>query len=338
MRKSAYIASIIISTTLGAGFISGKEIFVFFGFYNNYLYALIGFLFFALFFSIFIYKLLSIIYTYKICSYSHFNEVVMDNLSKISQIISIIFMFVIFSTMLSAGIKSIETVAHIRLLSMMCFVIPIFMIFLLESEGILSLSAVLTPIMIVGIIFLGIYTFVFQTVETANILNKTIRLPFLIILNSLVYVSYNSITLIGLMANLGEYLETKKVCLYSSILSSAILMFLGIIICMPLIKNYEAIVNVELPFLEVLKDTVFLRYIYTFVLLMAIFTTAISSGFSLIKFIENKYKINGIILKLILIGFGLIFSKIGFSNMVSLVYPFFGFLGFIQIYKILVFK
>lgn len=338
MRKSLYIGSLIISTTLGAGFISGKEIFVFFGIHNNYAYALMGFMLFSLFFYLFIKKLLITIHNERIENYNVFNKIIMGKFSFVSELISIIFIFIIFSTMISAGGKSIGTIISNSFLSQIIFIIPILIVFILEGESIVKLSVVLTPIMILGIILLGFYTFLFSTISVSSIGGENFITPFFIISNSLIYVSYNSITLISLMCNLSKYLENKKVCTYSSLISSGTLTLLGVFICLPLIKNYNLIFNVDFPFFYILKDDAILKNIYFLILLLAIFTTAISSGFSLIKTLEEKCRFNKFILKLVLITFGVVFSKVGFSYFVSFVYPIFGVLGFLQIYRVLRFR
>lgn len=338
MRKSFFLASVIISTTLGAGFISGKEIFVFFGKSNNYFHALIGFIIFAIIFYLFINKLLLIVHNEKINGYHEFNIRVMDRLAFFSQVLSVVFLFVIFSTMIAAGGKAVETFIDSEFLALLFFIMPVFIVLILEGEAIVSMATVLTPIMIGGIIFLGLYTFLFQTVETTTISQKVVSISILTFINPLIYVSYNSITLVSLMCNLREYIENKKICKWSSLISSIVLTLLGILICMPLIKNHDLILNRDLPFFYILKDEFLFRHVYIFVLLLAIFTTAISSGFSLIKSLVVRYRINKQILKALLIIFGVAFSKIGFSSLVSFVYPFFGLLGFIQIYKIFSYK
>lgn len=76
------------------------------------------------------------------------------------------------------------------------------------------------------------------------------------------------------------------------------------------------------------------RYLYGIIILGAIITTGVSSGYGFLNNVcktQSKYrKIN------LLICFGAIFvSLFGFSNLVNSLYPVFGILGLIQLLIIL---
>lgn len=79
------------------------------------------------------------------------------------------------------------------------------------------------------------------------------------------------------------------------------------------------------------------KYIYGIVILFAIFTSVISSGYA---FLENttktkrQYKIVCLFICLIPI----VISKIGFSSLINILYPVFGYLGLIQILYLLMKK
>ena len=77
-----------------------------------------------------------------------------------------------------------------------------------------------------------------------------------------------------------------------------------------------------------------IKNIYGIIILISIFTTAISLG---ISFLNNTYKNKKSynIIALIICLTSIMFSGIGFSNLVNLLYPILGFLGIIQIVQIL---
>ena len=80
-----------------------------------------------------------------------------------------------------------------------------------------------------------------------------------------------------------------------------------------------------------------LEYIYGIVILGSIFTTAISLGISFLQnTVKNKKSYTQI--ALIMCITSVIISKIGFSNLVNILYPIFGYLGILQIYKIVIKK
>lgn len=76
------------------------------------------------------------------------------------------------------------------------------------------------------------------------------------------------------------------------------------------------------------------KYLYGIIILGAIITTAISSGFGFLNNIsktEREYSRNN---KLICIG-SILISFLGFSTLVNNLYPIFGILGLIQLVLIL---
>lgn len=76
------------------------------------------------------------------------------------------------------------------------------------------------------------------------------------------------------------------------------------------------------------------KYFYGLIILGAIITTEISSGYGFLNNIsksKNKYKLYN----KIICAFSIPISLIGFSNLVNNLYPIFGILGLVQIFLIL---
>lgn len=76
-----------------------------------------------------------------------------------------------------------------------------------------------------------------------------------------------------------------------------------------------------------------IKNIYGIIILISIFTTAISLGISFLKNVPKSKKSYNIIAIAICLS-SIIFSKIGFSNLVNSFYPILGVLGAIQIIQI----
>ncbi|MCI8640412.1 MAG: hypothetical protein HFJ59_00830 [Clostridia bacterium] len=113
-----------------------------------------------------------------------------------------------------------------------------------------------------------------------------------------------------------------------------------IIISILLITIYLLLINIDISNLEmpavyaINKICPYLKNIYGITILIAIFTTAISVG---ISFLQNTCKTQkDFNIKCILICItAVLFSQIGFSNLVNILYPVLGGLGLIQIIQIL---
>ena len=102
-----------------------------------------------------------------------------------------------------------------------------------------------------------------------------------------------------------------------------------------IITANSQIQNSEILLVEITKKWgVALNMAYVFVILSAIYTSAICSGYGFAKNIsknEKTYKICTFIICILTI----ITSSWSFSNSIQIVYPLFGMLGFIQLYKLI---
>ena len=114
------------------------------------------------------------------------------------------------------------------------------------------------------------------------------------------------------------------------------------IIAILLITIYLLLINIDVNIKELEMPAVYainkikpeIKNIYGIIILVSIFTTAISLGISFLKNVtKNSKSYNNIAILICLTS--IIFSKIGFSNLVSFLYPILGFLGIVQIIQIM---
>ena len=105
-----------------------------------------------------------------------------------------------------------------------------------------------------------------------------------------------------------------------------------------LIKKDVNIENLEMPAVYIAsKISEIWKYIYGFIILSAILTTSVSLGTSFLENVGKTKKYYKQYAIFICIS-AVIISKIGFSNLVNLLYPIFGYIGLIQIIKIVTIK
>ena len=93
--------------------------------------------------------------------------------------------------------------------------------------------------------------------------------------------------------------------------------------------------EIELPILFIAKkNSIFFTITYGLSIILAMLTSAVSAGFGFIENISGSKKTQ----KFILIGLcviSVLASNMGFSNLLRTLYPFFGFLGIVQMFFIL---
>ena len=171
-----------------------------------------------------------------------------------------------------------------------------------------------------------------KSIDLFNIQNYVIRTnESNSILSGILYASYNSILLIPVLITLKDYLKDKKQIKIISILTTFIILLLAIILFLLLIKVDVDITKLEMPIVYVVSNMFRgLKTVYGFIILGSILTTSISLGTS---FLQNtsKNKKSYTQIAIIMCITSVLVSQIGFSNLINLLYPIFGYLGLIQI-------
>ena len=203
--------------------------------------------------------------------------------------------------------------------------------FINDTKGIVYINTILIPLLCAFIFYLGIKNLGFTNTYFEN--NIIVNYQWGWLFSSILYASYNSILLIPILIELGNYMNTKDKIKKASIWCAIILSVLGLILFFLLLKGINYAQDLELPMIQITKYFGNIHsIIYGIVILIAIFTTAISSGYGFLKSLPNKrYKAGTIIICLT----SILVVPIGFSNLVNLLYPIFGVLGLVQIFKIL---
>ena len=187
--------------------------------------------------------------------------------------------------------------------------------------------------LILLIIYLGIKNFPYMLSKNSDILIEVSNRGWLF--NSILYASYNSILLIPVLTSLRNYIDSKKGIIKIAIISSIIVIVLAFLIYGLLLRGQFFIQELEMPLIEItMQFGRIFKYIYGFVIIASIFTSAISTGYSFLENVSNNKKIYNIILLSMCVT-GILVSNIGFSKLVELLYPLFGILGLIQIYMLL---
>lgn len=337
MKNILKVVFVIIGTLIGAGFASGQEIYTFFFSYG--VEGLIGILISSLILGLVIYKTLQIVQKYKIKTYKEFLEVFIKpknngnffNLKNIINIIINIFILITFFIMIAGFGAYFEQELEInKLIGSAILAILSYIIFTTSVKGVVKVNEILVPILIVFITIIGLINL--KSIDLFNIQNYVIRTnESNSILSGILYASYNSILLIPVLITLKDYLKDKKQIKIISILTTFIILLLAIILFLLLIKVDVDITKLEMPIVYVVSNMFRgLKIVYGFIILGSILTTSISLGTS---FLQNtsKNKKSYTQIAIIMCITSVLVSQIGFSNLINLLYPIFGYLGLIQI-------
>lgn len=334
MSNILKVVSVIIGSLIGAGFASGQEMYLFFFSYGKE--GLIGIVISCIIMGLVIYKTLKIVNTYDIHTYKDFLDFAIKKNKKIKEIINNIvniFLLVSFFIMVSGfGAYFSQELRINSLVGSGLLAIVAYLTLRKSIEGTVKANEILVPVIIVTILFIGIVMLdgsnLWQTMDNiVKMNNKNF------ILSSILYSSYNSILLVPVIIALKQYLKDKKQILKITVISVFIIGLLGGIIYFLLTKTNVDIRTLEMPAVYIIsRKAKFLKYIYGAVILGSIYTTVVSLGTS---YLQNRFtgKQNKRYTQIagIMCITSVLISKIGFSNLVGILFPVFGYLGLLQI-------
>ena len=346
MKDIIKVVFVIIGTFIGAGFASGQEIYLFFFSYG--INGLIGILISSILMGYVIYKTLKIIKQYNLQNYKEFLDRIIykkttkyNKNSSIAKVINLVvntFTLVTFFIMIAGfGTYFAQEFGINQIVGSLVLATITYIILKTNVRGVVKANGIIVPILIilVGIIgILNIKNLPLLQIKNYMISNNNIEF----ILQAILYASYNSILLIPVLITLNKYIKNKKQINKISILSNGIIAIMSTLIFLLLTKVDVDIEKLEMPAVYVVSNMFYiLKYLYGFVILGSIFTTTISLGMS---FLQNTAKNEKSYSQIVLIMCitSVIISKVGFSNLVNMLYPIFGYLGILQIYKIVIRK
>ncbi len=339
MRNILKVVFVIIGTMIGAGFASGQEVYLFFFSYG--IEGIIGLIVSGFIIGFVIYKTFQILDKYGTGTYKEFLDILIQKDGKIKPIINNIinvFILITFFIMIAGFGAYFEQELGINsLIGSSILAVITFIIFMTSVKGVVKANELLVPILIGFLVVIGVINLKdLHLLELGDYVIKTNESSFL--LSAVLYSSYNSILLIPVLLTLKNYIRDKKQILKIAMISTIIIILLSIVVFLLLVRVDVEISRLEMPAVYVVTNMFsVLKYIYGFIILGSIFTTAISLGTSFLQnTIKSKksYKQIGAIMCIT----SVLVSKIGFSNLVSLLYPIFGYLGLLQILKLSITK
>ncbi len=322
---------------LGAGFVSGQELWQFFGSFGKLGTA-------GLILSMIILMMLGfiILRIAKLLDTAETDMIIGGDLSvkypilgKIIGGFQIIFLIGIITVMIAGTGALVKQLLGIsEFYGSLFMTVLIVLIAITGIDGVVSVFSVSVPIIAVStLIFALLSIFIFDKSDINYSGDNAVLLP-----NwwaaAITYAAYNISTSFGILSPLGKFIESKKYAL-KGVLWGMILLILisgSILIC---IARCPDIVSKGLPMLEFAsKISPVLGYIYGLLLLCGLLGTSVSSIVAISTYLSTKYEFirKKRKISVTVIGaaaFGL--SLAGFSDLVGTVYPVFGYISIVFI-------
>ena len=337
---SLKVSFVIIGTIIGAGFASGQEIYTFFNIYG--LKGLLGIFISCLIIGIVIYKTLKISMQSKEEEYEFFlrsiipekwrnNKILIFTINNIINIFLVISFFIMVSGFASYFFQEFQAY---KIYGGIIIAVLSLITFFKDINGIVKINTYLIPILILLVILLGAKQINCGKLCFNNIQYENAKW----ILSSILYASYNSITLIPILVSMKKMIKNKKQIKQIFAIVTVVMIVLSAIIYLLIQVFINDLKGIEIPIVYIagLLGNVY-KYLYGFVILVAIFTSAISAGYSfLVNCTKSKKQYTYYAITICLAS--ILVSNLSFSGLINLLYPIFGYLGIIQIIFILTLK
>ena len=327
--------STIIGTFIGAGFASGKEIYLFF--YRYGIWGIIGIIISSISVGYIIYKVIYISKNNHIDNYNDFiNYIIKSKIIKIilNNIIEL-FLIISFCVMISGFCAFLNQEFNIRIIISYIFILILCCIILRKNiNGIAKINNIVIPIIIFAIIYIAVK----KTSNSYAILLKSInnnQFSIRFIIDSILYANYNLLTIVPILITIKRFVNKRRATKYVGVICGLIIFVLSVSIFALLSQGNANVKNIEMPIVFIVGQYgLIYKYIYCLIIGIAIFTTAISAGYGYLqKYEKNKVMYNkGIVFLMIST---IISIPIGFSKLIAILYPLFGIIGVIQSYYII---
>ncbi|ASK61778.1 hypothetical protein CFK37_06215 [Virgibacillus phasianinus] len=320
---------LIIGTTIGAGYASGRELWQFFGHESGLAIALFAFLF-----SLSCTVVMNVSYKKQSKDYLPVLQVIVGKrLTKIYDVMIFLYLFTTTVVMLAGSGATGQAFYFSYWWGVGFIAVILVLLFMKGINGLLTINQFILPILLLGLLsILLLFTFdqklaLFSHWHEQR--NWTAAFPF---------TALNILPLIAVLGAIGNKIRSRKEVLIAGIGSGVILGVISYIYNNSLIQIAEEILVYEIPLFAILKHYSFGILVFMSVLLwFAIFTTAASGILGIITRIQSRFHAPLWVIALISIIIMLPFTTFGFSTLINYIYPVYGVLNLYVLMRLMLY-
>jgi uncharacterized membrane protein YkvI len=336
-KNALKIASIYAGTIIGAGFASGQEIMQFFSAYRTG--GFFGVLLAGALFSVVGCIVLEKVYSQRIRNYEEFIFPMFGwKLGWIVKTAVTLFVFCMFCIMTAgAGNVISENFGLPIKYSVLVMAFISMLLTMTNIKGIVLLNSIITPVMVIGIILSGLCMIIFKESPASGLFGIISKVTNNWFASSLLYVSYNSILGIVMLCGMLPYIKSRRTAIAGGILGGVSLTAAAIVINAVITLFYPSAMQKELPVMEIIKSfSSSAGGFYSILLWFAMLTSGVASGYSFSERVGSALRVDKRIVAVLLSCAAVPLSALGFSRLIALIYPAFGYLGLFMIIVILI--
>ena len=337
--KSSKLAFTYAGCFIGAGFLSGNELWQFFGSFGK-----LGAV--ALVLAI----VLQGVFGFFAIRYaganniSRFDVLIVKNNNKFLRgffvITEIVFIFFVVSVMLAGAGSLFKTVFNVNeWWTSLIFTVIVMSVAYFGLNGVISIFSSTIPILTVATIIISVMALVnfgMPNLSNAPVTGKTFILPNFIV-SAILFAVHNLYCTLGVIAPLGARVKDRNTAIQGMTYASIVLLLISVAVLCPLYANLNYATK-ALPMLElakVLSGPLF--YAYALLMLMGMFGTAVSHTVAVTDFCEQRFEKIKKHKFLLIVPLGIlayVVSLLGFNDLIAIMYPLSGYVGIIAIIMI----
>lgn len=310
---------LILGTTIGAGYASGRELWQFFGHESVLAIGI-----FVILFMLCCHVILRVSYE---SQSNHYLPVLTTLLGKrmavLYDFMIMMYLFTTTAVMYAGSGAALEAfnVPYFVGIMISCFLVVI--LFFWNTEGVVAMNALLIPGLVI-LLFVTIFLFLVMKNASFSInLYEQSNWP-----AGFTFTSLNILPLVAVLAAIGSKVKHPGEIWIASVGSAIVLGGLSFLYNQALIQVADELLFFEIPLFAILKHyPSFMAIIMTILLWFAIYTTAVSGLLGLTSRLNNTLNLPWWLFSFILTMLMLPLTFFGFSNLVAFLYPLYGILN-----------
>lgn len=332
------VAAAFIGTIVGAGFATGQEVLLFFTFFGRNSFLGIGLA--TILFCYFGYIIMKISRELKADSHLEFvHSIGGPRLGTFMDwFITLSFLGVLVVMAAGAGAVAEEQLSLPPLYGSLAVIILSFVTVISGIEHVIRAICFVVPFLLLSVFGVAIFSIFHDPITLQKILvleSLDSGVSSSWSFSSLLYVSYNILLAVAILAPLGVEARHKKTLLYGGILGGLGL-GLGILaINLGIMSGVPQVLAFQVPMVFLASQfNPFLAYLYGFILLLEIYTTAVSILYGFVARVAFSQKRRILWAALASLG-ALVAAQLGFARVITTIYPILGFMGLFFLASIL---
>ncbi|WP_226668477.1 hypothetical protein [Metabacillus litoralis] len=334
--SSLQVAAVYVGTVVGAGFATGREIVEFFTKYG--IYGLAGILVVGLLFIFIGTKMLILSKRINATSYQELMIFLFGK--KFGGFINgfmLVILLGLTSIMLSGAgaIFNEQLGLSVRIGVIITILLTICVMFF-GVRGLYGVNLIVVPMLILFSVMLAIQSFSIEPFLTS--FDGTSSSSINWILAAFSYAAFNLTMASAVLAPLANEINDEKVLKRGGIIGGIFLTL--ILICSHIaLSTLPNLLQYDIPMAEVMKTALYsFHFIYIAVIYGEVFTSVIGNLFGLEKQILSYIKVPRMVIICAILCVAAFISKIGYSSLISSLYPIFGYLCLVMLVLLIVKK